>query len=274
MSDLVCPLDFRYGRKEMKAIFSEEHKLQRLLDVEAALARAHAKVGNIPAAAALEISEKATTELVKVERVKEIEAQIRHDVMAVVKAFAEQCPKHGGYVHFGATSYDIVDTANALNFRDAMEVMRKALAELRSALVALADRHKSTLCIGRTHGQHAVPMTFGLKMAVYAMEVDRHIERLDECKKRVCVGKMSGAVGTAAALGKHAMEIQELVMNDLGIGYAEASTQIVQRDRYAEFVCILANIATSMEKFATEIRNLQRTEINEAAEWFDVAKQV
>ncbi len=274
MSDLVCPLDFRYGRKEMKAIFSEEHKLQRLLDVEAALARAHAKVGNIPAAAALEISEKATTELVKVERVKEIEAQIRHDIMAMVKAFAEQCPKHGGYVHFGATSYDIVDTANALNFRDAMEVMRKALAELRSALVALADRHKSTLCIGRTHGQHAIPMTFGLKMAVFAMEVDRHIERLDECKKRVCVGKMSGAVGTAAALGKHAMEIQELVMNDLGIGYAEASTQIVQRDRYAEFVCILANIATSIEKFATEIRNLQRTEINEAAEWFDVAKQV
>ncbi|MDD5502966.1 MAG: adenylosuccinate lyase [Candidatus Thermoplasmatota archaeon] len=275
MSDLVCPLDFRYGRKEMKEIFSEDRKLQRYLDVEAALARAHAKVGNIPAAAAKEITEKAAAKLVKVERVKEIEAQIRHDVMAVVKAFGEHCSKESEkYIHFGATSYDIVDTANALNFRDAIAVLRSQLVELRTNIVNLADKHKETICIGRTHGQHAVPMTFGLKMAVYAMEVDRHVERLDECKKRVCVGKMSGATGTAAALGEHAAEIQEIVMKDLRIGYAEAATQIVQRDRYAEFVSILANIATSMEKFATEIRNLQRTELNEASEWFDVAKQV
>lgn len=274
MTDLVCPLDFRYGRKEMKNIFSEEHKLQRLLDVEAALARAHAKVGNIPKEAADEISEKASTKFVKVERIKEIEKETRHDIMAMVRALAEQCPRYGGYVHLGATSYDIVDTANALNFRDAIKILHQILLELQDELLRLAEKYRSTICIARTHGQHAIPMTFGLKMAVYAMEIDRHIERLEESRKRVCVGKMSGAVGTAAALGEKAFEIQEMAMKELGMGHALATTQIVQRDRYAEFVCILANIATTMEKFATEIRNLQRTEIDEVSEWFEAKTQV
>jgi len=128
--------------------------------------------------------------------------------------------------------------------------------------------------LGRTHGQQTIPITFGLKMAVYAMEVNRHIERINDCKKRLLVGKISGAVGTGAALGKHAKEIQEIVMKELGLKAEEASTQIVGRDRYAELAGVLANIATSMEKFATEIRNLQRSEIGEVAEAFDVKKQV
>jgi len=275
MSNLVCPLDFRYGRKEMKDIFSEDSKLNYLLEVEGALAIAHAKVGNIPKEAAEEIARKSSTKFVSVERVKEIEKETKHDIMALTKALAEVCEGEAKkYIHLGATSYDIVDTANALQFRDALKVIEDELKELRSTLVNLARRHKKTIMLGRTHGQQTIPITFGLKMAVYAMEVNRHIERINDCKKRLLVGKISGAVGTGAALGKHAKEIQEIVMKELGLKAEEASTQIVGRDRYAELAGVLANIATSMEKFATEIRNLQRSEIGEVAEAFDVKKQV
>ncbi len=275
MSNLVCPLDFRYGRKEMKDIFSEDSKLNYLLEVEGALAIAHAKVGNIPKEAAEEIARKSSTKFVSVERVKEIEKETKHDIMALTKALAEVCEGEAKkYIHLGATSYDIVDTANALQFRDALKVIEDELKELRSTLVNLAKKYKKTIMLGRTHGQQTIPITFGLKMAVYAMEVNRHIERINDCKKRLLVGKISGAVGTGAALGKHAKEIQEIVMKELGLKAEEASTQIVGRDRYAELAGVLANIATSMEKFATEIRNLQRSEIGEVAEAFDVKKQV
>jgi len=275
MSNLVCPLDFRYGRKKMKDIFSEDSKLNYLLKVEGALAIAHAKVGNIPKEAAEEIARKSSTKFVSVERVKEIEKETKHDIMALTKALAEVCEGEAKkYIHLGATSYDIVDTANALQFRDALKVIEDELKELRSTLVNLAKKYKKTIMLGRTHGQQTIPITFGLKMAVYAMEVNRHIERINDCKKRLLVGKISGAVGTGAALGKHAKEIQEIVMKELGLKAEEASTQIVGRDRYAELAGVLANIATSMEKFATEIRNLQRSEIGEVAEAFDVKKQV
>ena len=275
MSNLVCPLDFRYGRKEMKDIFSEDSKLNYLLKVEGALAIAHAKVGNIPKEAAEEIARKSSTKFVSVERVKEIEKETKHDIMALTKALAEVCEGEAKkYIHLGATSYDIVDTANALQFRDALKVIEDELKELRSTLVNLAKKYKKTIMLGRTHGQQTIPITFGLKMAVYAMEVNRHMERINDCKKRLLVGKISGAVGTGAALGKHAKEIQEIVMKELGLKAEEASTQIVGRDRYAELAGVLANIATSMEKFATEIRNLQRSEIGEVAEAFDVKKQV
>ena len=275
MDNPICPIDFRYGRKEIKDIFGEKSKLQYLLDVEAALARAHAKVGNIPKKDAAEISKKASIKFVDVKRVKEIEKQTRHDIMAVTKALAEQCNSEAGkYVHLGATSYDIVDTANALQFSKATDLVSKQLKELRKTLATLAKKHKNTLMSGRTHGQYSIPITFGLKMAVYALEVDRHLERMHECKSRVLVGKMSGAVGTGAAMGKHAIKIQEIVMRDLRLGVEEGATQIVGRDRYIELISILANIATSMEKFATEIRNLQRSEIGEAAEAFESKKQV
>ena len=275
MDDLICPIDFRYGRREIKEIFGEKSKLQFLLDVEAALSRAHAKVGNIPQNAADEISKKASIEFVDVERVKEIEKETKHDIMAVTRALGEKCSLEAAkYIHLGATSYDIVDTANALQFSKAMEIIKSELKNLRKNLVNLTKKYRNTIMLGRTHGQYSIPITFGFKMAVYALEVDRHLERIRECNSRVLVGKMTGAVGTGAAMGQHVMKIQELVMQDLKLGIEEAATQIVGRDRYIELLSTLSNIATSMEKFATEIRNLQRSEIGEIAEAFESKKQV
>ena len=275
MDSSTCPLDYRYGRKELKDIFSENKKLQYLLDVESALARAHAKLGNIPQKAADEITKKATTEFVKIKRVNEIEAETKHDIMAVIKALSELCDGDAGkYVHLGATSYDIVDTANALQFAESTTFIQKGLKELRSTLVNLSKKHKKTVMLGRTHGQHTIPITFGLKMAGFAMEIERHLERLFECKSRLLIGKLSGAVGTGAALGDKALKIQEEMLINLRLGVEDVSTQIVCRDRYNELLCILANISTSMEKFATEIRNLQRDEISEVAEAFEEKKQV
>jgi len=275
MENPICPLDFRYGRKEIKDVFGETSKLQYLLDVEAALARAHATVGNISKKAADEISKKASVKYVTVKRVNEIEKETRHDIMAITKALSEVCRGDAGkYVHLGATSYDIVDTANALQFAAATDLIKTQVRELRVTFVSLAKEYKNTIMLGRTHGQYSIPITFGLKIAVYAMEVDRHLERLHECKSRLLVGKMSGAVGSGAAMGKHSLKIQELVMADLKLGIEEAATQIVGRDRYIELLSVLANIASSMEKFATEIRNLQRSEIGEVSEAFEAKKQV
>jgi adenylosuccinate lyase len=275
MENPVCPLDFRYGRTEIKNVFGETSKLQYLLDVEAALARAHAAVGTISKKAADEITKKASVKYVTVKRVTEIEKETRHDIMAVTRALAEACTGDAGkYVHLGATSYDIVDTANALQFGAAVTLIKKQLKDLRATLVRLSKEYKNTIMAGRTHGQYSIPITFGLKMAVYAMEVDRHLERLHECASRLLVGKMSGAVGTGAAMGKQALKIQELVMQELKLGTEEAATQIVGRDRYIELLSVLGNIASSMEKFSTEIRNLQRSEIAEVSEAFETKKQV
>lgn len=273
--DPVCPLDYRYGREELKDVFGETQRLQFLLDVEAALARAHANVGSIPKNAADEITHKASTKHVKVKRVKEIEVETKHDIMAVTRALAEVCKSDARkYIHLGATSYDIVDTANALQFAKSTIFLQKGLKELRETLVNLAKQHKKTVMLGRTHGQHTIPITFGLKMAGYAMEVDRHLERMHECKSRLLVGKLSGAVGTGAALGKNALKLQEEMLKELMLGVEDVSTQIVCRDRYNELLGVLCNITTSMEKFATEVRNLQRDEIGEVAEAFEVKKQV
>ncbi len=270
---LLCPIDFRYGRPIMKDLFGEGARLQRLLDVEAALARAHAKVGDIPKAAAVAIGGKANTKSVTVQRVKAIEEETRHDIMAVVLALSQACDKEAAkYVHLGATSNDISDTATAMQLRDAIRVLDEGVRELRDGLVRLAVKHKRTVMLGRTHGQAAAPITFGLKLAVFATETDRHRERLAEAAKRVVVGKMSGAVGTGAALGEQALEIQRLAMADLGVGVEEAASQIVGRDRYAEFVAVLANLAASLEKFCTEVRNLQRNEIGEVAEAFEAGQ--
>jgi adenylosuccinate lyase len=258
----------------MLKIFEEEARVQKLLDVEAALALAHAEVGNIPKADAQKIAEKATTKIVKVDRIKAIEKEIKHDIASLVRALSEQCGESGAYVHLGATSYDIVDTANALQLKDATAVLEKRLAEFKGVLQKQASAQKATVMIGRTHGQHALPITLGFKFAVWGYEVDRHLQRLKEAKKRVLAGKVSGAVGTQAGLGEHAEKIQTLVMKRLGLSAAEISTQIVQRDRYAELVCIYGMIASSLENFATEIRELQRPEIAEVFESFEAKKQV
>jgi adenylosuccinate lyase len=258
----------------MLKIFEEENRVQTLLDVEAALALAHAQVGNIPCKHAEKIAAMASTKHVKVARVKEFEKEIKHDIASLVRALSEQCGESGAYVHLGATSYDIVDTANALQLKEAEAVIEKKLGEFKAILQRQAGKYKDTVMIGRTHGQHALPITLGFKFAVWGYEVNRHIGRLQDCKKRALAGKVSGAVGTQAGLGEHAAEIQELVMKRLGLQAAEISTQIVQRDRYAELVGIYAMIATSLENFATEIRELQRPEIGEVFEAFEAGKQV
>jgi adenylosuccinate lyase len=271
----ILPIDTgRYGTAEMRRVFEEEARVQRLLDVEAALALAHAEVGDIPRKDAGKIAAMASTKYVKVARVKVIEKEIKHDLASLVRALSEVCGSSGAYVHLGATSYDIVDTANALQLKDALEIIEKKLAMLKSILQKQAARYKETVMIGRTHGQHALPITLGFKFAVWGYEVSRHIERLNDCRARVLAGKMSGAVGTQASLGEHAARIQELVMKRLGIRAAEISTQIVQRDRYAELIFLLALIAASLENFATEIRELQRPEIGELFESFEKEHQV
>jgi adenylosuccinate lyase len=271
----ILPIDTgRYGTPEMLRVFEEKNRVQKLLDVEAALALAHAEVGDIPQKDAEKIVTMASLKHVKLDRVKAIEKEIKHDIASLVRALSEACGSSGAYVHLGATSYDIVDTANALQLKDAVDIIEKKLIALKSILQKQAARYKGTVMMGRTHGQHALPITLGFKFAVWGREVSRHIQRLNDCKERVVAGKMSGAVGTQAGLGKHAEQIQDLVMKRLGIHAAEISTQIVQRDRYAEFVCILAMVASSLENFATEIRELQRPEIGELFESFEAEKQV
>jgi adenylosuccinate lyase len=257
----------------MREVFEEEAKLQTWLDVEAALARAHAKLGKIPNKAAAEISRKADTRFVTLDRVKEIEEEIHHDLMAMVRALTEATGDAGKYVHYGATSYDIEDTALALQLRDAISVIEADLEKLKSALIMLTKKHRDVVCIGRTHGQHAVPTTYGLKFANWLAELQRDIDRLEQAKRRILVGKMTGAVGTQATFGENARELQRIVMKDLGLSPVMVSTQVIQRDRHAELVFVLALTGSTLEKIAKEIRNLQRTEIGELQESFG-SKQV
>lgn len=258
----------------MRLVFEEDSRFQRMLDVEAALAWARAEVGDIPKAAAEEIEGHASTRYVALKRVHEIEKVAEHETMALVEALAEVSGKGGAYVHFGATSSDILDTALALQMKEGLQIVKERLDALEGILIDLSKKYRGSIMIGRTHGQHALPMTLGLKFAVWLREVGRHIERLNQCSTRVLVGKMSGAIGTMAGLGKHAQQIQELVMQRLGLKAAEVTSQIVQRDRYAELICVFAMVASSLDKFATEIRNLQRPEIDELAEPFQEGKQV
>jgi len=271
----ILPIDTgRYGTSEMRKIFEEETRVQKMLDVEAALACAHAEVGNIPREDAEKIVATASTKYVRLVRIKEIEREIIHDVASFVRALAEACGSSGAYVHLGATSYDIVDTAVALQLKEALGLLEKRLNNFEKILMERSLQYKNTLMMGRTHGQHALPITLGFKFAVWMREISRHIQRLRQCKDRVLVGKMTGAVGVQAGLGPHAMKIQELVMQRLGIKHAEISTQIVQRDRHAELVCLLAIIASTLDNFATEIRQLQRPEIGELFEAFETEKRV
>jgi len=261
----VHPIDYRYGSREMREIFEEETRLQLMLDVEAALSRAHADLNHIPKEAAEEISKKANTRIVKIERVKEIEEETKHDIMAMVKALAEKC-KYGGYVHLGATSNDINDTATALQFKMALNIVLKDLEELKEILKRLTEENIDRVCIGRTHGQHSIPTTYGMKLGIFLDETKRNIERIKRAKENIR-GKMSGAVGTMASFDD-GINIQKLVGKYLNIKMAEISNQIVQRDIYAEIICSLAILASTLDKIALEIRNLQRTEIMEIAEAF------
>jgi len=272
----ILPIDTgRYGGPEMRRIFEEENRLQKILDVEAAVAYAHYQVGNIPKEAAEDIMVKANTRYVKLERCKEIDRQINHDLMAVVKALTEVCEASAArWVHFGLTSADVEDTAYALQFKEAIQLIESGLVTLERVLLGLAEKYRDTIMPGRTHGQHMAVTTLGLKLAVWMREISRHLQRLAQTRERVLVGKIMGAIGTGAGLGDHAIEIQNITLIRLGLKPADMVTQIIQRDLHAELIAILTLVGCSLEKFALEIRNLQRTEIMEVMEAFKAESQV
>ncbi len=264
---IVHPIDYRYGTKEMKRIWSEESRIRRMIWVEMALLRALAKKGYLDE----EKVKKAQKDALKVtpERVKEIEREIRHDVMALVKAISEVVDDEvARWVHFGATSNDIVDTAVATQLRDSVKILELKLRKLGKLLCERALRYRDVVCLGRTHGQPALPTTYGFRFAVFASEIARHYIRLQQLKERLLVGKMSGAVGTQAGFGKDGFEIEEEVTRLLGLKPAIISTQIIPRDIYCEYVEFLSNLATTLEKMATNFRILQRSEVGELMEEF------
>lgn len=263
----IHPIDFRYGTKEMKAIWEEDFRLRSLFRVEAALAKAEEELGMIPQGAAAEIA--CAAEAASPERAKQIEDEIGHDMMAVVLAMAEACPGTAGdWIHLGATSNDILDTATGLQISASLDLLEPKLKKLLALLLDLAVKNKDLVCAGRTHGQIAVPTTYGLRFAIWASEVARHIERLEQLRPRVVVGKLSGAVGTQAAYGPLGIELQSRVMSHLGLNEVDVSNQVVQRDRHAEMVCWMAIVATTLDKIFVEMRSLQRTEIAEVEEGF------
>jgi len=266
----VHPIEWRYGSQEMRSIFDVESHFQRMLDVEAALARALANVGLVPRKDAVKIARSASIKRVAVERIRKFEREFQHETMAVAMALAEASGRAGRYVHFGATSNDILDTAMATQIRDGLAIVERQLRNLLVIVLHKALEHKDTIMVGRTHGQHALPTTLGLKFAVWACEIGRHIQRLEQLKPRVLVGKMSGAVGTGAAWGGTAEKVQRLIMHELKLSPATATNQILQRDRFAELITFFGLLGSTLDKIAREIRNLQRTEIGEVAEPFAV----
>ncbi len=264
---IVHPIDYRYGTTEMKRIWSEESRIKRMIWVEIALLRALAKKGYISEEKVKKAQEKALN--VTPERVKEIEAEIKHDVMALVKAISEVVDEDvARWVHFGATSNDIVDTAVATQLRDSIKIIELKLRRLVELFCRKALEYKDIVCLARTHGQPAIPTTYGFRFAVWASELARHLIRLRQMKERVLVGQMSGAVGTQAAFGRDGFEIEEDVMELLGLRPVIISTQIIPRDIYCEYVEFLANLATTLEKIATNFRILQRSEVGEIMEEF------
>src|SRR6266850_3876422 len=257
----------RYSRPEMSRIWDDEHTFQKWLEVELAVCDALADRGLIPKQAAANIRSRARFD---VARVREIEATVQHDVIAFITNVAEHVGPDAQYIHLGLTSNDVVDTALALLMVEASELLMKDLEGLAGAIEKRAFEHKKTVMVGRTHGVHAEPMTFGLKLALWHSEVRRGIDRLSVARRHVAVGKLSGAVGTFAHLDP---DVEAAALGSLGLSPVPIATQVVQRDRHAEFLAALAIAATSIERFAVEIRHLQRTEVGEVEEPFGAGQK-
>jgi len=253
----------RYSRPEMSGIWSDEGKLAGWLEVELAALDGWAEVGAVPAADVAAIRDRAVVPTP--ERVAEIERTTDHDVAAFVDAVAETLGPEGRWVHFGLTSSDVVDTALALQIRAAGQLLVAGLELALGAVVRRADEHRQTICIGRSHGIHAEPTTFGWKLAGWAFELDRARARLERALEECRVGQLSGTVGTYAAIDP---EVERIACERLGLEPDPVSTQVISRDRHAELLGALAVCATSLDRFATEIRHLARTEVREVEEPF------
>jgi adenylosuccinate lyase len=257
----------RYTLPEMGAVWSQQNKFQKWLDVEIAVCEVHAEDGTIPREALAEIRAKAAF---SVERITEIEKTTDHDVIAFTTNLAENIGEAARFVHYGLTSSDVVDTANALLLKESCEILLNRAEDLMAVLKRRAFEFKDTPQIGRTHGIHAEPTSFGLVWALWFSEMQRNRERLRRAKDTISVGKISGAVGAFAHL---APSVEERVCEKLGLRAADVSTQVIQRDRYAEYLCTLAIAAATLEKIALQVRHWQRTEVREAQEKFKTGQK-
>jgi adenylosuccinate lyase len=255
----------RYSRPAMKAVWSEENKFNKWLEVEIAACEAWAQLGVVPRSAIPKIK----LARVNLKRMDEILKETHHDVTAFLNTVAESIGEESRYIHLGMTSSDVMDTALSLQLMEATDILASDMKELTAELAGLAIKYKNTPMAGRTHGVHAEPITFGLKLAIWFEEMNRNKHRLAEARKMISVGKISGAVGTFATLSP---QVEEKACHKLGLTPAPISNQVLQRDRHAQFVTTLAIIASSLEKFATEIRALQKTEVREVEEPFSAGQ--
>lgn len=266
----ILPIDSgRYGTQEMLAIFHDQKKIDYQLQIEGAAALSQGEIGLIPKPAARNIFAVSKSGKVTAKRIKQLEAKSDHDTAALVEALSERCTASARpWIHFGLTSNDLVDTSNSLQIKDALAIIEPKVARLAILLAKKAVQYKDTPAVGRTHGQHASIISFGLKFANWAAEMSMHVERIEQLKKRILICKTLGVVGTGSLMGTKAVEVQRRVAKKLGLFSAEVTTQVIPRERYAEYIFQLALMGSTLEKIAVEIRNLQRTEIGEVAEHF------
>ncbi len=266
----ILPIDSgRYGTKEMTEIFSEQKKINYQLEIEGAAAISQSEIGIIPKTVGKKILKAATSGKITAKKIKQLEAKSDHDTAALVESLNEKCTKDvRPWIHYGLTSNDLVDTSNSMQMRDALQIIEPKVAKLATILAQKAVKHGKIPAVGRTHGQHASIISFGLKFANWAAEMAKHVERIEEIKKRILICKTLGVVGTGSLMGAKSLEVQKRVAKRLKLYSAEVTTQVVPRERYAEYVFELALIGATLEKIAVEIRNLQRTEIGEVAEQF------
>lgn len=266
----ILPIDSgRYGTKAMLKVFSEQSKIDYQLAIEGAVAISQSSIGMIPKSAGTDIQRASRPGNITAKKIKHLEAKSDHDTAALVEALSSRC-KAGSrpWVHYGLTSNDLVDTSNSLQMRDALQIIWPKMTRLAVLLADMAVQYGSLPAVGRTHGQHASIISFGLKFANWAAEMAKHLERLDEMKKRVLICKTLGVVGTGSLMGARAVKVQKLAAKKLRLHAAEVATQVVPRERYSEYVFNLVLLGSTLEKIAVEIRNLQRTEIGEVAEQF------
>lgn len=252
----------RYSRPEMADIWTEENQFQAWLEVELAACKAWSKLGKIPSEDVELLYKNASFD---VKRIKEIEKETRHDVVAFTRSVSESLGPEKKWVHYGLTSTDVVDTANGYRLKKANQILSRGIERMITVLAEKAKEHKNTVMMGRTHGVHAEPTTFGLKCALWYTEMKRNQTRFESAASGVEFGKLSGAVGTFANIP---IEVEELTCKELGLNPAPVSTQTLQRDRHANYMAVLALIGSSLEKMAVEVRHLQRTELREAEEFF------
>lgn len=261
-----------FGTEEMRKVFSDESLVQKWLDVEAALARAEARLGIIPQEAAEEINKKADVKYMDLVQMGEEIQNTSHPIVPLIRQLSNACDKdYGQYVHWGATTQDIMDSANVLQLKEACELIAQYMTSIRVELLRLVKEHRSTVLAGRTHGQHALPVTFGYKAAVWLEEMNRHVERLEQLKERLLIGQFSGAVGTLASIPKDGLKLQEYIMEELGLKLPNVSWH-ASRDNLAEFASFLGLVTGTVGKIANEVVHLQKTEFGELEEPFKMGK--